>query len=65
MKTGRHLPDQSTWMHRYHTYMHRANPIDYEILRIQQERLTGISEECLNMLANTLKMQINEYFDIF
>ena len=36
----------------------------YEILRIQQEMLAGISGECLNMLENAVEMQILEYFGI-
>ena len=36
----------------------------YKISRIQEEMLTGISEEYLNMLANVVKMQIYEYFGI-
>ena len=36
-----------------------------EISRIQQEILTGISKEYLNMPGNALKMQIHEYFGIF
>ena len=42
---------------------HRDKP--YEILRIQQEMLTGISGECLNMLANAGKMQTPELLAFF
>ena len=41
---------------------HRDKP--YEILRIQQKMLTGISKECLNMLAADVKRQTPEYFGI-
>ena len=44
--------------------IHRDKP--YEILKIQQEILTGISGECLIILmpANAVKMQMPVYFGI-
>ena len=35
--------------------IHKDKP--YEILRIEEEMLTGISRKCLNMLTNAVNLQ--------